>query len=359
MLRSTLAALAFAFATCDSDPIDAVFAQAEANLGVWTFVGVEGARCRDGSATGFGIRLQEGAENLMIYLEGGGACFNAETCASNPSSFNEADFDALAAQRGNAGIFSTGSGNPVGDWNMVYVPYCTGDIHGGSVEDATVEGVEGTHQFVGHRNVERYLALLAPYLGDPDKVLLTGASAGGFGALVNFAEVADRFDGSEHYLLDDSGPIFFADDVLSPQLAATFNRTWSLAAAFPADAAPLFGPDGLEDAYAYYADRYPDAAFGLSSHLQDATIRYFFGFGQPDGTITGEEFETGLRDLQTRLPARWGVYYAEAADHTFIGSPSRFFGTSAGVAMNDWLGDLLEGRRTHVVPESARLTTTP
>ena len=336
---------------------DNPFAEAEANVGSWTFVDVEGARCRDGSDTGFGIRLKEGADNLLIYLEGGGACFNAETCATNPSSFGETEFNVLVAQRGDAAIFSTGADNPVGDWNMVYVPYCTGDVHGGSRPDAMLPDVSGAQQFVGHLNVGRYLDLLAPYLGDPDRVLLTGASAGGFGAFINFATVADRFDASEPYLLNDSGPIFFADDVYSPQLAAAFNAAWDLEAAFPADAAPLFEPDGLEDTYAYYVDRYPDASFGLSSYLQDQTIRYFFGFGQPDGEVSGEEFEAGLRDLDGQLPESWGVYYAEGADHTFIGVPDRYFGTSAGVAMNDWLADLLDGNPTDVVPPEARVAT--
>lgn len=349
-----LAALALTLPACDStddEEIDGTLLEAEANLGNWTFIDVEGAQCRDGSATGIGVRLQEDAENLVIYLEGGGACFNAATCATNPSSFSEANFAAIAAQRGETGIFSTSASNPVGDWNMVYVPYCTGDIHGGSRTDATVEGVEGTQQFVGHLNIERYLDLLAPYFDDPDKVLLTGSSAGGFGAFVNFAAVADRFDESERYLLNDSGPIFFADNVYSPPLAAAFNQQWDLQAAFPDDAAALFGPDGLEDAYAYYDARYPDATFGLSSYLQDQTIRYFFGFGQPDGSVSGDEFAAGLRDLRAQLPSSWGTYYAAGSDHTFLPFPGRYAGTTDGVAYTDWLADLLDGQATDVDPD--------
>lgn len=349
-----LAALTLAACDSDSNPDpDGVFAEAEANVGEWTYVPVAGSKCRDGSDTGFGIRLQEGAENLMIYLEGGGACFNGATCATNPSSFGEADFAALAATQSEAGIFSTSASNPVGDWNAVYVPYCTGDIHGGSKANATVTGVAGTQQFVGHQNVVRMLDLVAPYLGDPDQVLLTGASAGGFGTLVNFTEVADRFDGSALTLLDDSGPVFYDDDVFNPQLGLGFNVLWNIAAAFPADAAPLFATDGLPEVYAYLADRYPDAHFGLASHLQDATIRGFFGFGQPDQTITGAEYADGLRDLRAGLPDDWATYYASGADHVFIPYPDRYTGTSAGVALDDWLADLLDGQAGNVDPDLA------
>ena len=346
-----LAALILTLPACDSEPTgDGPFAEAEANPGEWVFVDVEGAQCRDGSATGLGVRLQEDSDNLMIYLEGGGACFNAATCASNPASFNEASFISFVGLSGDEAIFSTDAANPVGDWNMIYVPYCTGDIHGGSRTDVAVEGVAGTQQFVGHQNLELYLDLLAPYFGDPDQVLLAGRSAGGFGALLNFATVADAFDGSDLTLLDDSGPVFYADDVFSPQIGAAFAGTWNLPAALPSDAAALFATDGLQGIYDYYDDRYPGATFGLSSSLQDQTIRYFFGFGQPDGSVSGDEYAAGLRDLRSKLPSSWATYYADGAAHTFIGTSTRYFGTSAGVELADWLDDLLDGQATDVDP---------
>ena len=306
--------------------------------------------CRDGSPTGIGVRLQPGAKDLMIYLEGGGACFNAETCDSTPLAFGDVEFSQFAGQRGGSGVFSTTSSNPVGDWNMVYVPYCTGDIHGGSRPDATIDGVSQAQQFVGHANVENALALLKPYLGDPDHVLLTGSSAGGFGTLINFPAVADAFTGSSLTLLDDSGPIFFDDLVLSPPLAATLASTFNLSGSLPADASALFATDGLQGVYGYLSSRYPDATFGLSSYLNDAVIRYFFGFGQPDGSITAEEYASALRDVRGRLPASWGTYYADGIFHTFLASPDRFGGTSAGTAYTAWLSGLLAGTPTNVDP---------
>ncbi len=361
MLRSRflavlcLSASLFTLPACDSvdDIIDGPLAEAAANPGTWYFIETEGATCRDGSATGFGVRLQEGTNDLMIYLEGGGACFNEATCSGNPSSFGAAEFNALAAQRGNAGIFSITSANPVGDWNMVYVPYCTGDVHGGTNPDATVLQAPnlGPQQFVGAVNIDLYLDILKPALGDPDKVLLTGASAGGFGSLVNFPQVADRFNRSDLTLLDDSGPIFFADDVLSPQLGGGFIQQFGFEATLPA-ATVLFQPDGLQNIYSYLDGAYPDATFGLASHTEDQTIRYFFGFGQPDGTITGPEFAAGLTDIRSMLPDSWGTYYASGAAHTFIGADATYFGTSAGVALNDWTRSLLDGDPQDVGPDT-------
>ena len=349
-----------ALSACDSPgdtPDPGVFAEAEANPGQWTFIDVEGAQCRDGSATGFGIRLQEGADDLLIYLEGGGACFNSTTCGSNPSSFSRSDFTAGVALRGNAGIFSTASSNPVGDWNMVYVPYCTGDVHGGNAPDASVPGVSATQQFVGHQNIERYLDVLGPYLGDPSRLLLTGASAGGFGTLVNLDQVADTFDRSELTLLNDSGPIFFADNVFSPDLASSFVQLYSFDDAFSGSASALFETDGLEGIYDYYDARYPDATFGIASTLEDQVIRFFFGFGQNDGTITGPEYAEGLRDLRANLPSSWGTYFASGGGHTFISANGTYLGSSAGVSLNEWVGDLIDGNPSNVDPEIATVAS--
>ncbi|MEL6615018.1 MAG: pectin acetylesterase-family hydrolase [Bacteroidota bacterium] len=348
---------ALTLTACDSngtsgDPLS----EAKENPGIWTWIDVDGAQCRDGSDTGFGIRIQEGATNLAIYLEGGGACFNGITCGLNDDDFTESDFSALTARSGNNGIFSTAASNPVGDWNMVYVPYCTGDVHGGTATDVTVPDVDGMQQFVGHLNIQRYLGVLQPNLDAPDNVLLTGASAGGFGALVNFAEVADTFTGSQMTLLDDSGPIFYDDDVFSPELGTSFIQLFGFQNVFPADAGSLFAPDGLQGVYDYYATRYPNANLGLTSYLEDDTIRFFFGFGQADGTITGIEYADGLRDVRATAPERWQTYYANGNEHTFIGITDRFNGSSAGVPLNEWLGDLLAGTAGDVDPD---ITTRP
>ncbi len=147
----------------------------------------------------------------------------------------------VVAAAGNQGLFSTSADNPVGDYNMVYVPYCTGDLHGGSFPASPgliSQGVEGLQQFVGHQNVERALALLDEGLDAPGKVLLTGSSAGGFGTLLNFGAVADTFTDSDLFLVDDSGPMFFADNVLSPPAGRRRQRSSTTALGGPAGRAP-------------------------------------------------------------------------------------------------------------------------
>ena len=273
-LAGGLAALLLALPACDSSETgaDGPLAEAYINAGQWTFIDVEGSQCRDGSATGIGVRIQEDSDDLVIYLEGGGACFNGATCATNPDSFSEGDFASTVAARGNAGLFSTtNAANPVADWNMVYVPYCTGDVHAGSFPNNTLlqaQGVAGAQQFVGHLNVERALDLLAEGLDSPDRVLLTGSSAGGLGALFNFDATAETFTDSDLFLVDDSGPVFFEDNVYSPDLSAQVVALYNGPVAI-SDAAELFQRDALPGIYEFYADRYPEACLLYTSDAAD------------------------------------------------------------------------------------------
>src|SRR5687768_494846 len=43
----------------------------------WTYVEIPGTECIDGTPSGFSVNLNPDSPNVVIYLEGGGACFNS------------------------------------------------------------------------------------------------------------------------------------------------------------------------------------------------------------------------------------------------------------------------------------------
>src|SRR5688572_19641169 len=128
--------------TNDTGPI-------EASALEWTFVPVGGATCRDGTPTGIGVSLNPASTKVAIYLEGGGACFNEDTCNENPSHFDASNFANLTA---GGGIDDRGEDeNPIRDWNMFFIPYCTGDVHAGDNPDGGgANGVPSNQRFVGY-----------------------------------------------------------------------------------------------------------------------------------------------------------------------------------------------------------------
>jgi hypothetical protein len=340
------------------DPADP-FAAAENDLGDWNWIPVAGMECRDGSASGMGVRLRENASRLVIYLEGGGACFNETTCKVNPESFSGEFFFLWKAAAGRNGLFNTSNPlNPLKEWNAVYVPYCTGDIHGGNQAEP---GAEEEKNFVGFSNMEKVLALIAPYFNSMEEVLLCGTSAGGYGATLNYEQVATAFSGTPVHLLNDSGPFLEEDAALSPCLQQLFRNEFGLNENLPADCTSCFGTagDGLSAIYPYYSARFPDAHMGLISYQEDQVIRQFFGYGVDscanlDGPFVAYPdtvFANALLDLREEVLSpggNWSTFFPAGDLHGVLTSGRFYNETIDGVSIASWVTAMLEGEVIHL-----------
>ncbi|MBZ5712776.1 pectin acetylesterase-family hydrolase [Nannocystis pusilla] len=326
--------------------------------GLWSWVPFPDSMCRDGSTTGLGVRYG-GGDGLVIYFEGGGACFNSGTCALNElwSNFGEFKFDAWALGIGKGGLFDDDPQNPVRDWSFVYVPYCTGDVHAGDRENVGIDGVLGAQQFVGYRNVAAYLERLVPTFGDAGHVLVTGSSAGGFGAALNYDRIAGAFPNSAVTLLDDSGPPM-SDQYLPVCLQERWRELYNFEDTLPADCVECFHEDGggIYNLASFLGEKWSDQRLALFSSEQDGVIRTFFGYGLEDcdgGTYPGPTFEDGLYQLRDEILGAspvWGSYFVGGTGHTILSSPGYYTTEVDGVPLTDWLDALLHGDVSHVSP---------
>lgn len=313
----------------------------------WTFVDFPDAFCMDGSTTGIGINLHPGATRVVIYLEGGGACFDTLSCTgvANPNGFDSRDFASYATVLSRGLFDRTDPNNPVADASYVYIPYCTGDVHGGT----NPEG-EGGRMYVGYRNVTAYLARIVPTFTDAELVLLTGRSAGGLGALVNYEQVQEAFDCTPVHLLDDAGTLL-GDDYLKPCLQERVRTMWGLDAVIPSDCPECTCTDGggMWNVYPYLARRHPDRRFGLVSSMADQTFRSFYGYGYSrhcdfPAAMSAEDYTAGLnqvRDLMS-TDAGFHTFFVPGDQHTFT-----YMDLSATVAgdttLAQWIGQLVDG----------------
>jgi hypothetical protein len=325
----------------------------------WTWIDVPGAKCRDGSKTGFGVRLNPASDKLYIYLEGGGACFNGSTCAISLGAFGSAAFGAWAGTVGQLGIFDPlPAQNPVRDWNAVYVPYCTGDVHVGSVSDQSVPGGPSAQEFVGYENINLYLQRLIPTFANASQVMLTGVSAGGFGAAFNYDRVAKAFCPTPVVLLDDSGPPM-ADKYLAPCLQKQWRGLWDIDKTLPPSCSGCTEPDGggIVNYASYLSARWPESRMGLISSTHDSVISTFFGFGHDTCgaplPLTGAEYEAGLVDLRDAYlgaSGHWGTYYVNSVTHTYLIGPG-FYTTQVGnKPLTSWVKELLDGQTSNISP---------
>jgi hypothetical protein len=315
----------------------------------WTWVPIDGAKCRDGSSTGIGVNLGSASDKLMIFLEGGGACFNDVTCLTNPSSFGASDFTSFDGGEGHGGIFNRDdANNAVKDWNYVYVPYCTGDIHAGNNVSSADAGSSVSNQHV------------APTFPNLSQVLLTGISAGGFGASANYAQVAKAFSGNTVALIDDSGPPM-EDPYESKCQQEQVTALWGLDKTLLSDC----GADCTNPA-TYYLDyakhigaHYPNAPFGLIEAAEDGVISLFFGFGYNNGaddcmgSVTtsepGPTFTAGLQDVRAKLAGnpKFGSFIFPGSDHTSL-ITSFDTRTTDGVNLYDWVRQTIAGQASNV-----------
>jgi len=386
------------FDKSESDPVPGADAGMSAPAG-WNFYNFPGAECRDGSPLGIYVRYGS-VNKLMIYMEGGGVCISPHFCDHNPANMNqvfpggslngESFSGSLVVETGlqapyTTGIFdTTNSTNPFLNWNQIYVPYCTGDAHIGTNAGANVPddfGFATTQRFVGALNMQLFVSRIVPTFKSVDQVVLTGSSAGGIGAGLNFGMVQDSFGSVPVTLVDDSFPPFTGTQDITPCLQALSNSLWGLQAALPSDCAECSDPDGgFTNIVPYWLQKYPQGHFGLVSSIHDQVIRLFLAAGTDNCSDTdpnllttlglqggdvpefdGGQYENGLMNLRSTYlcTGRISSYFIGTADpdasdsngsidtlheHIFR---ARFYDPLAGPGqptLAQWMGDLVAGQ---------------
>jgi hypothetical protein len=237
---------------------------------VWTYTVVDGARCGNGGDVGVATN-RGSSDRLVIYLEGGGACWDQFTCGNGFASFVSSGIPQSTITQITSlsvGIFNRGDGDsPFGADSFAYVPYCTGDVHGGTNPD-TPWGVA----HVGGDNLDVMLPRILATFPAAREVVLAGTSAGGYGVGMNIEKLAGLLpDGVGLTALMDSSiplpPFAGAESVVTAQ-----NSAWQ-----PEDC----GPD-CENALDRFEARLaalPQVRFGLIQSLGDTTLRQFYAAG--------------------------------------------------------------------------------
>ncbi len=344
----------------DSTDHDSEFSKAISAQGKWVWIPRDDTFCRDGSTTGIGVRLLPDAKAVMIYLQGGGACYDAQSCAQNKNApiagenFSQEKFETWVDTLGDQGVFNTTNpSNPVSRWNHVYIPYCTGDLHGGAKTNASVPGVTETQQFVGYRNLQNNLKVLAPFFRNAEDIALMGASAGGFGVLVNYPQVVEAFGGRSVAALVDSAPVIPESSIKTSCFERKVIRTFGLQlpSRCPQCADPSRG--GLISIYNYLSQTYPQGRFAFAS--ADADLAGVVLYNQESQACGGAgvnifNYRFSLYALRDRHIGRdWATYLPGGITHTMTQSDALFLDRkSRGVSAAEWLGKINDKSPSHI-----------
>ena len=220
-----------------------------AAIGQWTWIPVDGSQCASGSTAGFAVNLSDAGQDLFIFMQGGGACWNTGTCVPSLVQYGPVCsygasiclFNGAGGTQPTAAHVTEGNpyprdgggalpgelaqlqavrvfdredpSNPFRNATFVYIPYCTGDLHAGRSERTYPYRYGAfnpvsyyTVHFAGAQNTALYLRKLHLTLPGVQRVWLTGSSAGGYGATLSFERTHREFSGAEVAMLADSAP---------------------------------------------------------------------------------------------------------------------------------------------------------
>lgn len=221
----------------------------------WRWLDLPNTVCRNGSSTGIAFEKRPNSNKLVVFMQGGNACINRGCIEQvNRSHFAESDWNNLLCEQLDdcsvdgpgqtptdkwdnlddewLGVLDGHPDNPFADWNKVFIPYCSGDWHAGHNPVPTALG-SAESVFMGTPNTREMLAAARDVLGTSfDKVLITGASAGGVGAIANYHRFVEVYGGQNTYLLSDAGPLF-TDDHVAACVQARVKNLWRVDRGLP------------------------------------------------------------------------------------------------------------------------------
>ncbi|MEY4577943.1 MAG: hypothetical protein RL701_2646 [Pseudomonadota bacterium] len=325
----------------------------------WQKVEPAGAVCSDGSPYKFFINYAAHSDNLLVMFEPGGACWDYESCsgaargAVNPHGLT----DDHVARYQSLNLLRRSPDNPASDWNFVFVSYCTGDIH---VGDKVAEypdpngGPPLTYRHVGLSNTQHVIDYVQEHFANVPQLLVTGCSAGGIGALQNYAFVRDGVRGTQcGYLLDDSGPSFHSGGA-SQKSFDTVRPAWNSATFTERLAEHLRVPVTLleRDPAAIHtalADRYPTDRFSLSAYRSDLNYSlYLYETYYPDATTDDihamfwTELQGLMKTFDTRSNLAYYVPYFRHDNCSHCVSIPPFGHDQQTIATMPWLGSEIQ-----------------
>lgn len=230
-----------------------------------------GASCGNGTPYRFFVNRTPFTTKTVVIFEGGGACWAQNACAgkgggplgisilsaSNPNGVS-ADYMTNVLNLLDGGMSGLALGGLITpfsmrlhplqsvqtqSWNIVYAPYCTGDVHTGNKVTVYSDADAANPRTQYHRGSVNGYAM-AQWLGknmkQPSNLLVTGFSAGGAGSTANYGWLRLAMNPKKSALLADSGPLFNVNRTDSPAVSPSVLLHNKIRVVWGLD-----GPDGL------------------------------------------------------------------------------------------------------------------
>jgi hypothetical protein len=305
--------------------------------------------------------VKRGSVNkLLVYYQGGGACWENLTC-----SVPVCDTNVNPAGSDNPNNATTGFAdisnplNPFKDWNIVFVSYCSCDIHyGDAAQDYS--GILPTIH-VEHRGYENSRVVekwAREHFVNPERVFVTGSSAGAYGAWFNAPLHEAVWPASHFDVLADAGNGVITQDFLDNEFPH-WNFAANLPTYIPGLADTLTNGTGIPGYTQVVTSYFPDTRWAHYATAFDGGTGGQTGFYQvmlnPNniGVWTSwwqascawnAVMTQQAQDTAAAVPSNYRYYIGTGSRHTMWGSNKVYTDTTGGVpTLVDWVNGMLDG----------------
>jgi hypothetical protein len=316
-------------------------------VGQWVAIpGGDDCRCSDGSPFELWERPADPTK-VVLYFQGGGACFSAETCAPDSGTYTPNLTIGAAPDFG--GIFDeTNPENPLAGHSIVYVPYCTGDVHLGDRVNEYSDTVTIDHN--GFPNARKGLDTVLANYPDVEQLVVVGASAGSIPTPAFAGLAADVLTDTEIVTFGDSSAAY--PDV--PALNAGIGAVWGVlenVPDWPANEGLTPEEWSFPGLYVQAGTQHPDITFARFDYAYDQVQASFAALAG----IQADDLVTFIDQTEADIEAA-GVpvasYVAPGDAHTIVMSDEFYDMEVEGVRLVDFLTTLVAGD----VPADVRCT---
>jgi hypothetical protein len=330
----------------------------------WLIVEPEGAVCGNGSQYRFFVNYSDVSNDLVVAFEPGGACWDYESCTGKNGIRGAANVDGIPDLHMDVNQFivpffqrAYTDYNVTHDWNLVYVPYCTGDVHGGNAvavySDPDGEDDDITFHHSGHANVMAVIDWLAQEFEDVPRLLATGCSAGGAGATINYYFLRSGLPRvGRGFLLADSGPIMPTPSYSEP-LHNKVYESWNVESML--DLLPAgFDPGNFGSINHVIADAFPDDRLVTTYFRRDYNFTLysyerFYDFPPKEEIMDmwWEDTQKLVAMYEERENLAYYIPYWRALNDSHCTTLISFAGSGMeehGIELEDYVRDLLDER---------------
>lgn len=294
-------------------------------------------RCSRDTPFQFFVRPAEvESDQVMLYFQGGGACWNGIMCGPDNATFDDAIGTSEQELGFYDGIFNfENEDNPIADYHAVFVPYCTADVH---IGDATVEYGDVEIHHNGFNNTSAVLDWVYHNFTDPAQILITGSSAGAYGAIYYTPFVIEQYPDARVVQFGDAG-------VGATPRGWEVLEIWDIYANLPDFVEPFesITPQNftLNSLYSGSSQQYPDQTFAQFTHAADDVQIFFHSLTAEGLTDPWQDLMyANLDELETDYP-NFRAYIAGGTAHTILARPEFYTLITDEVVFRDWFADLL------------------